>query len=79
MSNKLFDVLKWLSILFIPALAVLYKGLAEIWGLPFVDEIPQTLITINAFLGAILGISTIDYNKKKEAELQEARRLNEQD
>lgn len=79
MSNKLFDVLKWLSILFIPALAVLYKGLAEIWGLPYVDEIPQTLITINAFLGAILGISTIDYNKKKEAELQEARRLNEQD
>lgn len=79
MSNKLFDVLKWISILFLPALAVLYKGLAEIWGLPFVDEIPQTLITINAFLGAILGISTIDYNKKKEAELQEARRLNEQD
>ena len=79
MSNKLFDVLKWLSILFIPALAVLYKGLAEIWGLPYVDEIPQTLITIHAFLGAILGISTIDYNKKKEAELQEARRLNEQD
>lgn len=78
MSNKLFDVLKWVSILFLPALAVLYKGLAEIWGLPFVDEIPQTLITINAFLGAILGISTIDYNKKQQ-ELAEAKRINEQE
>lgn len=79
MSNKLFDVLKWLSILFIPALASLYKGLAIIWQFPYADEIPQTLIVLDTFLGAILGISTIDYNKKKEAELQEARRLNEQD
>ena len=66
MSNKMFDVLKWCSILFIPALATLYKGLAVIWGLPFADEIPQTLIVIDTFLGAILGISTIDYNKKME-------------
>ena len=78
MSNKLFDILKWCSILFIPALASLYKGLAVIWQLPFADEIPQTLIVIDTFLGAILGISTIDY-KKKEAELEEARRLNGQD
>ena len=78
MSNKLFDVLKWISILFLPALAVLYKGLAQIWGLPYAEEIPQTLITINAFLGAILGISTIDYNKKQQ-ELAEAKRINEQE
>lgn len=78
MSNKLFDILKWCSIVFIPALASLYKGLAVIWQLPLADEVPQTLIEIDTFLGAILAISTIDY-KKKEAELQEARRLNGQD
>lgn len=77
MSNKLFDVLKWCSILFIPALASLYKGLAVIWQLPFADEIPQTLIVLDTFLGAILGISTIDYNKKHET-LEEAKRLNGQ-
>ena len=66
MSNKMFDVLKWCSILLLPALAVLYKGLAVIWQLPFADEIPQTIIVIDTFLGAILGISTIDYNKKME-------------
>lgn len=79
MSNKLYDVLKWLVILFIPALATLYRGIAGIWDLPFVDEIPQTLIAVDTFLGAIIGLSTIDYNKKKEAELQETRRLNGQD
>ena len=79
MSNKLYDVLKWLVILFIPALATLYRGIAGIWDLPFAEDIPQTLIEVDAFLGAIIGLSTIDYNqKKKEAEI-EARRLNAQD
>lgn len=78
MSNKVYDILKWCCILFIPALATLYRGLAGIWGWAFVEEIPQSLITIDAFLGAILGISTIDYNKKQE-ELAEVRRLNGQD
>lgn len=78
MSNKMYDILKWCAILLIPALATLYRGLAGIWGWAFMEEIPQTLITIDAFLGAILGISTIDY-KKKEAELEEAKRLNAQD
>lgn len=78
MSNKVYDILKWCCILFVPALATLYRGLAGIWGWALVEEIPQSLITIDAFLGAILGISTIDY-KKKEAELQEAKRLNGQD
>ena len=79
MSNKLYDVLKWLVILFIPALATLYRGIAGIWDLPFAEDIPQTLIEIDAFLGAIIGLSTIDYNQKKKAELEEARRLNAQD
>lgn len=77
-SNKTFDVLKWCCILFIPALANLYKGLATVWGWAFADEIPQTLIYIETFLGALLGISTIDYNKKKKEGLEEAKTLNGQ-
>ena len=78
LSNKMYDILKWCCILLLPALATLYRGLAGIWDWEFIEEIPQSIITIDAFLGAILGISTIDY-KKKEAELEEAKRLNGQD
>lgn len=78
LSNKIYDFLKWCCILFLPALATFYKGIALIWNLPFTEEIPQTLITIDAFLGAILGLSTIDYNKKKKEELEEVKALNGQ-
>jgi hypothetical protein len=78
LSNKIFDILKWCSILLIPALASLYKGLAVIWQLPYADEIPQTLIVLDTFLGAILGISTIDYNKKNKNIIEEAKTLNAQ-
>lgn len=63
MSNKMYDVLKWVCIIVLPAIATLYMGLAKIWDLPYETEIPQTITVIDAFLGAILGVSTIQYNK----------------
>lgn len=63
MSNKMYDVLKWVCIIVLPAIATLYMGLAKIWDLPFETEIPQTITVIDAFLGALLGVSTIQYNK----------------
>lgn len=63
MSNKMYDVLKWVCIIVLPAIATLYMGLAKIWDLPFEAEIPQTITVVDAFLGAILGVSTIQYNK----------------
>ena len=64
MSNKTFDVLKWIALVFLPALAVLYGALAPVWKWPHPDEIVYTITAIDTFLGAILGISTISYNKK---------------
>lgn len=63
LSNKAYDVLKWVCIIVLPAIATLYMGLAKIWDLPFETEIPQTITVIDAFLGALLGVSTIQYNK----------------
>lgn len=63
LSNKMYDILKWVCIIVLPAIATLYMGLAKIWDLPFETEIPQTITVIDAFLGAILGVSTIQYNK----------------
>jgi hypothetical protein len=59
----MYDVLKWVCIIVLPAIATLYMGLAKIWDLPYETEIPQTITVIDAFLGAILGVSTIQYNK----------------
>lgn len=66
LSNRAYDVLKWICIIVLPALATLYCGVGTIWSLPYVEEIPQTIIVIDAFLGALLGVSTIQYNKNNE-------------
>lgn len=79
LPNKVYDILKWLVILFIPALATFYGVLAGIWNLPFIDEIPKTLIALDTFLGAILGISTMTYEAKKKEELKQAKILNHQE
>lgn len=64
MSNKIYDALKWTAQILIPAIGALYFGLAQIWGLPYSEEIVGTLTCIDVFLGTLLGISTIQYNKR---------------
>lgn len=61
MKNEVFDVLKWCCMLFLPALAVLVKTICTIWNLPLGNEISTTIMAVNAFLAAILGISHIQY------------------
>lgn len=63
LNNELYDVLKWIAQIVIPAIAALYFGLANIWGLPYGEEIVGTLTVLDAFLGALLGISTVQYKK----------------
>lgn len=67
MSNKLYDVLKWIALIFLPAIATLYFALAGIWGFPYGEQIVGTIAAIDAFLGAILQISTHNYIKEMEA------------
>lgn len=64
-SNKIYDVLKYLAMFFLPAFAVFVKTVFAIWGLPYGDEISATIVAINAFLGACLGISSISYQKEQ--------------
>ncbi len=64
MSNKMYDVLKWIAMVFLPGAGALYFALAGIWGLPYGEEIVGTITAIDAFLGVLLGISTVQYNKK---------------
>lgn len=63
MSNKTYDLLKWVAQLLLPGLGTLYFALATIWGLPYGEQIVGTITAIDAFLGMLLGISVKAYNK----------------
>ena len=63
LNDKLYDALKWVAMLFLPALAVLIKTVFAVWQIPFGDEISTTIMALDAFLGALLGISSIQYKK----------------
>ena len=65
MSNKVYDVLKWIAMVVLPAIATLYFALAGIWCFPYGEEIVGTITAVDTFLGALLGISSVQYNKKK--------------
>lgn len=64
LNNKVYDVLKWLTIVFLPALAKLIEDVFGVWGIPYGDKISSTIIYIEIFLGAIIAVSTISYNAK---------------
>lgn len=63
LSGKTYDILKYLTIIVLPAIGALYTGLAQIWTLPYSAQIPATITVICTFLGAILCISTAQYYK----------------
>lgn len=66
LSNKAYDILKYLTIIVLPAIGALYTGLSQIWTLPYASEIPATITVICTFLGAILCISTAQYNQQEK-------------
>lgn len=68
MSNKTYDILKNIALIVLPALATLWLAIANIWGLPYGEEIAATITAVDVFLGAVLKISSITYINKKELE-----------
>ena len=63
LNNKVYDVLKYVAIIGLPAVATFYAAIAAVWGLPYGDEIPATITAAQTCLGALLMISTANYNK----------------
>ena len=66
LSNKVYDILKFVAQILLPAIGTLYFALARIWQFPYAEEVVGTITAIDAFLGALLGISTMQYNKEHE-------------
>ncbi len=63
LSNRTYDILKYLTIIVLPAIGTLYTGLSKIWNLPYASEIPATIMCVCTFLGAVLCISSAQYNQ----------------
>lgn len=63
LSNKAYDIMKWITMIFLPASGALYSTLAKIWGWPYGAEVAGTLAAITAFFGAILQASSVTYKK----------------
>ena len=64
--NSVYDVMKFLCTILLPACGTLYFALARIWDLPLAEEIVGTLSAIAVFIGAIIGISSMSYNKEQQ-------------
>ena len=65
LSNSTYDFLRWVAQILLPAIGTLYFALAQIWGLPYSEQIVGTITAVDAFLGALLGISTMRYRKEQ--------------
>lgn len=63
MTNKTYDILKFIAQIALPAVGALYFGLAKIWGFPYGEEIVGSIAVVDTFLGTLLGISSAQYNK----------------
>lgn len=67
-DNRVYDILKWFVMIVIPAATTAYVGLAGIWGWPYATEVAKTSAVVCAFMGALLGISNLQYKQDNKTE-----------
>lgn len=68
LNNKLYDVLRWVANYLLPGSGTLYFAIAQIWGLPYGEQIVGTITAVVTFLNVLLGISNNAYNKLQLSE-----------
>lgn len=65
-TNKVYDVLKWIVVIALPAIAAAYSALGGVWNLPYAEQVVTTINIVATFLGALICVSTVNYNKEQE-------------
>ena len=68
LNDSVYNVLKWIALVVLPAMSVLYATLAGIWGLPYATQIPLTIDAIDVFIGALIGVSHLTIKKEESDE-----------
>lgn len=72
LDDKVYDVLKWIGLIAIPAVGVFYTAIASAWGLPYADAVSKTCNALGVLIGALIGASSASYSTSKsidEAEI----------
>ena len=64
MSNRTYDILKYIAQIVLPAVGTLYFALANIWGFPYGEQIVGTITALDTFMGVLLKISSNNYYKE---------------
>lgn len=67
MTNKVYDVLKWVALVLLPALGTLYFAVSQIWYFPYGEEVVGTVVALELFLGTVLGVSNSTYKRSGAA------------
>lgn len=65
MNNNVYDIMKWVSLILLPALATFYAALAAVWGLPYTEQVVGTITAVDTLLGTLLKISSDNYKKSE--------------
>lgn len=73
-TNKVYDVVKWIVVIALPAIAAAYSALGGVWNFPYAEQVVTTINILATFLGALICVSTVNYNKdeKKKEKNNEA-------
>lgn len=66
MTNKTYDILKYIALIVLPALATFYSAIAGIWGLPYAEQIPMTIMAVDTLLGVLLKVKTDEYWREQD-------------
>jgi hypothetical protein len=65
MSNKIYDILKWVALVALDATGYFYQEFASVWGLPYGVEVLKTCVALSIFLGTLIGVSSLKYKGEK--------------
>lgn len=68
LSDKVYNILKWVALIALPALATFWGVIGKVWDLPYTMQIVTTITAIATLIGALIGVSTMTYNKEKDGE-----------
>lgn len=65
-TNKVYDVVKWIVVIALPAIAAAYSALGGVWNFPYAEQVVTTINILATFLGALICVSTVNYNKDEK-------------
>lgn len=71
LSNRTYDILKWVALVVIPASATLVLTVGKIWGLPYYDNIGATISAVGLFIAAIIGVSSKDFYEIEPMDIED--------